>query len=197
EGNPGGGGACTVPGKLGPCANSTAVCSGGALTCPQTVFASTEICNNVDDDCDGTVDDGNPGGGTSCVTGLPGVCAAGTTTCSGGSLTCDPNQSASPETCNGLDDDCDGQTDEDHVCCGNGRLDPGETCDDGNTNSNDCCSATCQRAPDMSPCSVQTACTLNDVCMAGVGRGTCNAGKTCGTGCGHHCKQVGPSCVCQ
>jgi cysteine-rich repeat protein len=31
--------------------------------------------------------------------------------------------------------------------CGNGRLEPGETCDDGNRNSNDGCSASCVREP--------------------------------------------------
>jgi cysteine-rich repeat protein len=31
--------------------------------------------------------------------------------------------------------------------CGNGTLDAGEECDDGNTNDGDCCSATCKREP--------------------------------------------------
>jgi cysteine-rich repeat protein len=38
--------------------------------------------------------------------------------------------------------------------CGNGTLDPGEACDDGNTKSGDGCSATCM--PDGAPASAQT-----------------------------------------
>lgn len=63
------------------------------------------------------------------------------------------------ETCNFQDDDCDGVVDDvvgDTPCaggcnpdtdgcivCGNGVLDPGEVCDDGNTASGDSCSPNC------------------------------------------------------
>src|SRR6185369_6234869 len=68
--------------------------------------------NNRDDDCDGAVDDGNPGGGGSCNTGQLGVCSAGTQTCQSGSLVCVRNVAPSPEVCTGgLDEDCDGLTD--------------------------------------------------------------------------------------
>ncbi|HVE65452.1 MAG TPA: S8 family serine peptidase, partial [Thermoanaerobaculia bacterium] len=33
--------------------------------------------DGVDNDCDGIIDDGNPGGGAACTTGQPGVCADG------------------------------------------------------------------------------------------------------------------------
>ncbi|HEX5044790.1 MAG TPA: MopE-related protein [Candidatus Polarisedimenticolaceae bacterium] len=71
-----------------------------------------ERCNNRDDDCDGVVDDGNPGGGAACSTGQLGVCAAGTQTCQSGSLTCVRNVAPSTEVCSGgLDEDCDGLAD--------------------------------------------------------------------------------------
>jgi cysteine-rich repeat protein len=52
--------------------------------------------------------------------------------------------------------------------CGNGILDPGEVCDDGNTGSGDCCSSDCQvGAADGTPCSDDDACTTADACAGG------------------------------
>jgi hypothetical protein len=73
---------------------------------------ATEVCNTLDDDCDGMNDDGDPGGGGACSTGLAGVCAAGTQHCISGAITCQQNVMSSTETCNSADDDCDGSTDE-------------------------------------------------------------------------------------
>jgi hypothetical protein len=73
---------------------------------------SAEVCNGLDDDCDGAIDEGDPEGGAACPTGQPGVCAAGTKHCVAGELSCVPNTPSSTETCNGLDDDCDGQVDD-------------------------------------------------------------------------------------
>ena len=71
--------ACTA--GVGACqSNGTIVCSGAADQC--TAVAGTpqlETCNTIDDDCNGFVDDGNPGAGVTCTTGLLGVCAAGAT----------------------------------------------------------------------------------------------------------------------
>ena len=67
-----------------------------------------ETCNTLDDDCDGSVDEGNPGGGAACSTGQMGVCDPGTRQCISGSLVCQANQAAVPELCNSLDDNCNG-----------------------------------------------------------------------------------------
>jgi len=76
---------------------------------------AVDVCNGLDDDCDGSVDEGDPGGGIACSTGLSGVCAAGTTSCSNGAIVCNQNQQPSLEVCNGLDDDCDSQADEELI----------------------------------------------------------------------------------
>jgi cysteine-rich repeat protein len=110
--------------------------------------------------------------------------------------------------------------------CGNGVLDPGEACDDGNRVLFDCCSPTCQPAAAGTPCSDNNACTVSDqcdgssTCVPGSAANcddanvcttdscdpatgcvhTCNTGVTCGTLCGNtlHCTAGGGgSCTCQ
>jgi len=84
---------------------------------------AAEICNGMDDDCDGLTDEGNPGGGAECpVAGGLGACAAGTTACFEGHLICNPSVQPAAETCDGVDNDCDGAVDEDlgTLTCGTG-----------------------------------------------------------------------------
>jgi hypothetical protein len=88
-------------------------CYGGAAP-------SAEQCNFIDDDCNGRIDDGitccTPGDQTPCGSDV-GACSQGHYVCSslGQWDTSDCVGEASPvqEVCsNGLDDDCDGETDE-------------------------------------------------------------------------------------
>ena len=77
---------------------------------------SFELCNDLDDDCDGVVNNGNPEGGQDCALPCPGgfcqgECKPGTTTCVGVSLACLGGQGPSLETCDGKDNDCDGASD--------------------------------------------------------------------------------------
>ncbi len=72
---------------------------------------ATEVCNARDDDCDGAIDEGDPGGGDACGEET-GACSTGTTTCVEGSVICGGAVLPSTELCNGADDDCDGTTDE-------------------------------------------------------------------------------------
>lgn len=51
--------------------------------------------------------------------------------------------------------------------CGNGNIDTGETCDDGNNADGDCCSGTCNLESEGSPCSDDNACSTGDRCVAG------------------------------
>ena len=54
--------------------------------------------------------------------------------------------------------------------CGNGTIDAGEQCDDGNVADGDCCSSTCQYEPNGAPCTSDGLPCSTDVCNA---TGTC------------------------
>ena len=134
EGDPGGGDPCTVPNAKGVCAAGHKHCisAKGAVDCVADNQPSNEICDGLDNNCDGQTDEGNPGGNVACDTGLPGICASGTKNCVNGKLVCNQNYTALPsEKCNGQDDNCDGQTDE-------GNPGGGASC---NTGKNGVCAA--------------------------------------------------------
>jgi len=115
DGSPQTGQPCNT-GKLGECAVGTGNCVSPNLICNQNKQPSTEVCDGKDNDCDGQTDEGNPGGGASCQTGLLGVCAPGTMTCTNGAVSCVQNVNKGPELCDNLDNDCDGQVDENCKC---------------------------------------------------------------------------------
>jgi hypothetical protein len=102
--------------QAGVCAGSTRQCGGtaGFLECGKTEygldFEFTELsCDGKDNNCDGEYDE-KFGLGESCGFG---VCAGGVVICSNdGGVTCSTKPLATPETCNGEDDDCDGIVDE-------------------------------------------------------------------------------------
>jgi hypothetical protein len=73
-----------------------------------------EVCNGLDDNCDNQTDENDPQAGASCSLGALGGCGAGTLHCDGNieSVRCVPDNLPGPELCNGQDDDCDGEIDE-------------------------------------------------------------------------------------
>jgi hypothetical protein len=114
------GGACDT-GQVGACAAGTTTCTNGASACTPTVAPVVEVCDGLDNDCDGAVDDA-PGGGAltrDCYDGPAGsqnvgLCVGGRQTCVGGRYgACDGQVLPAPaDPCDGADNNCNGQTDE-------------------------------------------------------------------------------------
>ncbi len=113
------------------CGVSMGVASWG--TCGGQTLPGTEACNGLDDDCDGTVDEGcacTLGMSRSCYTGPAGTsgvgpCRAGTQSCVTGAGgmgtvwgTCTGQVLPALETCNTVDDDCNARVDDGLSCMG-------------------------------------------------------------------------------
>ena len=98
-----------------PCGHGSLVCSGGGWICQGDDPPTAEVCDGLDNNCDGQVDNGTLANvGTSCgLSGSP-PCKLGTTSCQGGSIVCTGNIDPQVEVCNGIDDDCSGVKD-DHI----------------------------------------------------------------------------------
>jgi len=99
-------------GGAGECANGKTQCIAGIISCISIKSASPEQCNGLDDDCDGVVDDGNPGAGLMCSTGKLGVCGVGVASCVSGTIVCNQTMQSSPDICDGKDNDCNGVVDD-------------------------------------------------------------------------------------
>jgi hypothetical protein len=116
-----GSGRNTCLSNTGQCRNALQTCMSGAwATTIREVGPSTDICNGLDDDCDGYTDNAFGTFTSNTLTQLcppadaPGQCrlTTGLQTCTFGLWQGSCVQTGpSAETCNNLDDDCDGYTD--------------------------------------------------------------------------------------
>ena len=95
-----------------PCRAGSRTCRSGTWSaCEKQVLPKAESCNGSDDDCDGRLDeqfDSKP-----CdLAEQQGACQKGVQVCLAGSVQCAQVSYAGADTCNGFDDDCDGEVDE-------------------------------------------------------------------------------------
>ena len=95
-------------GRLGACSDGMTTCTDGAIVCETNAMPSDDVCDGIDNDCDGETDESfmpQP-----CETGESGRCSEGVTECIDGETPCIAVQQMRPESCNDIDDDCDGKT---------------------------------------------------------------------------------------
>ncbi len=145
---------CSIKNAYGTCTGVRACGIGGLAECTAAVPAQ-EICNNIDDDCNGLTDDFNDT--SKCpITNEFGTCQGIIKQCVNGVALCD-GQTPTTEVCNGKDDNCDGQTDE-------------GLCEDGDPCTKDTCNTdgSCQHVQlGGMACDDGSICTQTDKCIAG------------------------------
>ena len=103
--------ACVVSSQKGVCRTGQMRCVNQKPICESNAQATTEVCDGKDNDCDGIVDNINKNALSCTIPNQKGVCKQGIWKCEQQKATCAAIQKASPEDCNGLDDDCDGKID--------------------------------------------------------------------------------------
>jgi len=138
ENNPGGEQSCNT-GNLGVCSAGTTACESGSIVCNQDTSASSEVCDALDNDCDGSVDESGNAlcddsqfcNGAEVCDGLNG-CQAGTSPVIGDGVSC-------------TDDSCDEVNDVIVNNPNNANCDDGAFCNGAETCDATCWNITCYR----------------------------------------------------
>ena len=168
-------------------ADSGSADTGTTDTGPSCDAKAEELCNGVDDDCDGKTDEGTCDDGIACTTD---IC--------GGTTGCVHQSSGAP--C----DDGDVCTTGDSCTIDGCKPDGATNCDDGNACTTDACDADtgCSHVDNSLPCDDGKACTTADACSNGACSGAivgCDDGNACTTDtCGDTsgCKYIANTLLC-
>ncbi len=143
------------------------------------------------------------GAGKPCETDQLGACKSGLTDCSAGmQVTCQSQTKPSPEKCDGIDNDCNGATDEGSLCASNEVCDRGtcvKSCGSGEFPCN--AGFVCKAGYCVEASCETVSCPEGKVCHNGVCAGpcdgvTCPQAQVCNAGvgkCGDPC--VGVTCA--
>jgi hypothetical protein len=168
-----GGGLDCNTGLLGQCARGLSSCQNGVVTCHGLVMPSSEVCDGLDNDCNGKVDDGAPCPPEEvCVNGqcVP-HCAQSSEFACASQLACDPKTGVCVDpACNTV------QCPDGKVCRGGNCVGPcdGIACPHGTE---------CMQGACIDPCA-QVHCPPGQACKEGICLAACNqcGGITCGSG---------------